>query len=124
MLQHIRQVTEHANTWDTSGPRGLHNALLEWGHLRGRAAFVPFHEVHWSWYVNLTKDFEESAPAGVPPESTFTFVNNELVDPAACNAGTLAHCHDSFCNATWPTAYVIHHCFGNWRGTYLGNSRR
>jgi hypothetical protein len=44
------------------------------------------------------------------------FIANELLDPASCDGATLAHCVDSFCNATFPLGYLVHHCMNTWRG--------
>ena len=119
MVQHAVETNNSTDTWHGTGPAGLHNALVRWGDAHGRQAFLPFGEAR-SWYKPLT-EFEDRGP--VPPGRTFTFFPNERVDPAACDAGQLADCRDTFCATKWPFAYLVHHCLNSWRSTPLGDSR-
>jgi Glycosyltransferase sugar-binding region containing DXD motif len=121
MLQHAFTVSQANDVWHTTGPAGLNDALVEWGKSRGRDVFVPYGSGARSWFVNASQDFGAS-PQHPSLDTLFTFLPNELVDPAACNAGTLEHCVHSFCNATWNSSFLVHHCGGLWRGPVMGGS--
>jgi len=120
MLESVFNRTSSHDVWQTSGPAGLHEALVNWGHVYGRNVFLPFDE-HYSWFEPL-KNFEETKTRTIHKSLTFTFIPNELIDPAACSEAVLKPCVDSFCESKWPNAYLIHHCRNSWRGTKLGQT--
>ena len=66
-------------------------------------------------HVEALPAFPRSKGA-VPPNMRVGFLANELLDPAACSAAQLSHCLHSFCNASWPLSYNVHHCMNTWRG--------
>lgn len=120
MLESVFNRTSGNDVWQTSGPAGLHETLVQWGHLHGRNVFLQF-DGQYSWFYPL-KNFEETRKRTIHKSLTFTFIPNELVDPAACSEAVLKPCVDSFCESKFPNAYLIHHCRGLWRGTSLGQS--
>ncbi|KAG2423901.1 hypothetical protein HXX76_014954 [Chlamydomonas incerta] len=61
--------------------------------------------------------------SALKPEMSIGFVANELLDPPGCGGAQLEACKQSWCNATWPQAYVVHHCMNTWRGR-IGTTRR